>query len=169
MSVRRSAALALVAALVLAGCQDEPEPRFDPTPSDSSSPTDPETDEPAAQTAEEFIEEWFRVNTEMQNTGDSAEFRGISPSCRPCTRLAEQVDGFYGAGGYVRIDHQVVRKVTNLSRTEYLATVDAAPTEYRTSSESKIQRLEGGQTEYRVILRQRNGSWEMAHYFDSTS
>ena len=40
MSVRRSLALALVAALVLAGCQDEPEPRFDP-PSESSSPSDP--------------------------------------------------------------------------------------------------------------------------------
>ena len=67
MSVRRSAALALIAALVLAGCQDEPEPRFEPTPSHSSSPTDPETDEPEAQTAQRFIREWVALQRDMQN------------------------------------------------------------------------------------------------------
>lgn len=56
MSVRRHAAALLAAALLLAGCSDDPEPRFEPTetpsPTESSSAAEPE-----AQTPEEFIRE----------------------------------------------------------------------------------------------------------------
>ena len=116
MSVRRSPRWRCVAALVLAGCQDEPEPRFEPTPSDSSSPTDPETsEEPQAQTAEEFIDEWFRAHTEMQNTGETRAFLGVSAACRPCTSLPTRVYGFYEAGGYVRIETRSVVRCRQLS------------------------------------------------------
>ena len=114
MSVRRSAAPALVAVLVavlvLAGCQDEPEPRFEPTPSDSSSPTDPETsEEPQAQTAEEFIDEWFDLAVEIQNTGDSEPLLEVSEGCRPCKSLITSVEAIYADGGSVRDPGDVCR------------------------------------------------------------
>jgi hypothetical protein len=169
MSVRRSLALALVAALVLAGCQDEPEPRFDP-PSESSSPSDPATsDEPEAQTAEEFIEEWFRVNTHMQNTGDAEAFLGISPACRPCRDLADQVTGFYRAGGFIRIEFQDVISIRRLSDTEFLANVDAATTRYKRSASDKAQTLPGGPNEYRIKLGRVRGTWEMREFMDTPS
>ncbi len=65
MGVRRTLAALVGAALLLAGCTDEPTPRFDPTP--SPSPTESETTaEPEAQSPEEFIREWVDLDREMQ-------------------------------------------------------------------------------------------------------
>ncbi len=85
MSVRRTLAAGLAAGLLLAGCTDEPEPEFTPTESPSPSPSasESETAEPEAQSPEEFIEEWFDLNLEMQNTGDTRPFLNASRGCVP--------------------------------------------------------------------------------------
>jgi hypothetical protein len=168
MSVRRSIVLGFAVAVLLAGCQGTPEPKVEPTASESSSEADP-SEQPEPQTAEEFIDEWFAVNTAMQNSGETDEFRAMSPHCRPCNRLADQVTGFYDAGGFVRIKDQEVQNVKALSRTEFLVTVDAAPTEYRESADAELERLGGGPTEYRMILKRAEEGWVVAHYYDSTS
>ncbi len=101
MSVRRSLALALVAALVLAGCQDEPEPRFDP-PSESSSPSDPATsDEPEAQTAEEFIREWVELG---QRNAEHRRNRGVpgrfARLCSHASRTRAALTSIYNSGRF---------------------------------------------------------------------
>ena len=145
MSVRRSAALALAAALVLAGCQDEPEPRFEPTPSASSSPTDPETsEEPQAQTAEEFIEEWVDLHTEMQNTGETDAFLEASSGCRPCNKFADRIGAIYAAGGFVKTDGWTVDRtqcVGPAQQTRCDADVRSSPTEYRDDATSEVEDL----------------------------
>ena len=168
MSVRRSIVLGFAVAVLLAGCQGEPEPKVEPTPSESSSETDP-SEEPKPQTAEEFIEKWFAVNTEMQNSGETDEFRSMSPDCRPCKRLADEVAGFYDAGGFVEIEYQRVRQVRELSDTEYLVTVNAAPTKYRESSAGDVKRLGGGPNEYRIVLAHEGNTWTLRDFMDTPS
>jgi hypothetical protein len=160
MSVRHSAALALVAALVLAGCQDEPEPRFEPTPSDSSSPTDPETDQPEAQTAEEFIREWVELQRDMQNTGKTAEFLAASPGCRSCAATAQLVEGYYASGGFVRTEGRRILDIEAVAVNRvYDVRVESAPTEYRERRGGRLQEFPGGVTTYRVTLKQVAGAW----------
>ena len=169
MSVRRTVAALAVAALLLAGCSDDPEPRFDP-PSESPSPTESETTaEPEAQTPEEFIREWFELNTEMQNSGETDAFLEASPNCKPCRDLADQVEQFYNAGGFIRVGGQDVTTVDALAGSEYSVTVDAAPTEYKESASAKVAMLPGGPNEYRMFLRRNGGSWVMTQYLDTPS
>lgn len=172
MSVRRSAALLLVAPLLLAGCQDEPEPQFEPTPTESSSPTDPESSEqPVAQTAEEFIDEWFRLGTEMQNTGETAPFRSVSRGCEPCDSFADDVERVYAAGGFIRIDAERVIYTELLpgrpgNRPEYLVRVRSTPTTYKEGESSEQGSFPGGVNTYELTLALRSGEWVTANYLD---
>ncbi len=104
MSVRRTVAALLGAALLLAGCSDDPEPRFQPT--DSPSPTESESSaEPEAQTPEEFIREWFELNTEMQNTGETEAFLETSARLQSLQQTwLDEWSEFYADGGFIRID-----------------------------------------------------------------
>jgi hypothetical protein len=165
MSVRRTAALALVAALVLAGCQEEPEPRFEPTPSDSSPPTDPETDEPAAQTAEEFIQEWVDLQREMQNSGETEAFLAASEECHACIELAELVAGYYEAGGYVETRGWTLTTLIRHSETgptlEFEARIKSAPTVYLEQSGGTVERLPAGKGRERFVVRRSDRGWQM--------
>ncbi len=101
MSVRRTLTALLGAALLLAGCSDDPEPRV--TPTASPSPSESETSaEPTPQSPEEFIREWFELDTEMQNTGRDETFPWRCPDCEPCDELADQSGALLrAAGGYI--------------------------------------------------------------------
>ena len=161
MSVRRSAALALVAVLVLAGCQDEPEPQFEPTPSDSSSPTDPETsEEPEAQSAEEFILHWMGLQRDMQNTGQTAEFLAASRGCRSCAATARLVEDYYASGGFVRTDGRAILDIQEVTDDRvYDVRVRSAPTKYRERRGGPLQEFPGGITTYRITVQQASGAW----------
>src|SRR5688500_905976 len=101
MHVRRALALAVSVPLLLAGCTDDPEPTPKiPDPTASSSPPSPtETETPEAESAEDFIRRWVEAGDEMQVTGETDEYDGMTPKCRPCQAFVENVSEVYSAGG----------------------------------------------------------------------
>ncbi len=167
MSVRRSASLALAAALVLAGCQDEPEPRFEPTPSASSSPTDPETsEEPQAQTAEEFIEEWVDLaHRDAEHREKQTPFLSASSGCRAMrTTLPNRVERIYAAGGFVirpmagpSIASQSVGPAQQTRC--YADRARVSPTEFRDDATSEVERL--AWRTYECIVYAHRSSWRL--------
>ncbi|MEJ7795138.1 MAG: hypothetical protein WKF50_06275 [Nocardioides sp.] len=173
MSVRRAVAALVGTALLLAGCSDDPEPRFTP-PSESPSPTESATSaEPEAQTAEEFIGEWFRVGTEMQNTGETEAFLSLSSDCVACQTFAARVAGIYSAGGFIKIASEEVVRVEPLALSKTLkqfsVVVDAAPTKYRDSDSSKPASFPGGRNVYRMTLTVEGDTWAVQNYLDTPS
>lgn len=165
MSVRRTVAALVGAVLLLAGCAGDPEPRF--TPTQSPSPTESETSaEPEAQTPEEFIREWFRVGTAMQNTGDTATFRSMSDDCEPCETFADDIEAVYDAGGYISIESERVLDVKQMESGDYVVNVRSTPTKFRESSDAQVDSFPGGVNTYQVTLTGRNGSWLLADYLD---
>lgn len=158
MHVRRALALFVLAPLLLAGCSDgDPEP--DPTPkmpdptSASPSPTESETAE--AESAEEFVRRWVEVSNEMQQTGETGTYLGISAKCGPCRQVAQQVADAFEAGGYVKTDGWTIKSITDRSgggKPIYDVEVRSAPTILKASKSSKPSRLPGGDLIYRFRL-----------------
>jgi hypothetical protein len=168
MSVRRSIVLGFVVAVLLAGCQGDPEPKVEPTPSESSSETSPSKD-PQPQTAEEFIDEWFDLAVEFQNTGESEALAAVSQDCRPCQSLIDRVERIYKAGGQVRIERMAVTSVRPIAQHEYAATVKASQTRVRESANGSTQTIPGNTNEYRVFLTRAGDGWNMSNYHDTPS
>lgn len=165
MSVRRATAAVLAAGLLLAGCSDDPEPRFDPT--ESPSPTESSTSAaPEAQSPEDFIREWFELNTEMQNTGETEAFRAASKPCARCEDMAEQVETIYRDGGSISIDGQEVLRVKvgarSVDQKQFQVTVDASPTRLVEASGQEAQVLPGGRSTYEVTVVRKGDSWAMS-------
>ena len=163
MLVRRALALALVVPLLLAGCsQDEPEPKMpDPPTSAEPSPSPSESETPEAESAEEFIRRWAAIEAEMENTGDTAAYRELSADCTACTDLAEIIEGWYEAGGFVKWDGWRVLSVKPRggSDTEFAVRVRSAPTEYKESAEGETKSFPGGPGAHLLVLEPSGGSW----------
>lgn len=168
MSVRRSAALTLVAALVLAGCQGEPEPQFEPTPSDSASPSDPETsEEPEAQSAEEFIREWAGLDAQMQNTGDTSAYLSVSNPCPPCRAVAQRVESAYSNGGYLKTDGWHINRIEKVpGKGRYRVDADSSPTTIVEREGADAIRLPGGPILYDLVLKQTQEGWEVVNLLE---
>lgn len=166
MSVRRTVAALVGAALLLAGCTDEPEPRFEPT--DSPSPSESETSaEPEAQTPEEFIREWVATYNKFEGTGDASELEELNSSCGTCADIIEVVASAYEHGGYLKSEGWGVRGSLEVlysrqNATGFRATVDVAPSRYKASADSDIQRGTGGPVTMEFDLRRVDGAWRMA-------
>ncbi len=168
MSVRRTAISALAAGLLLAGCSDDPEPRFEPTRSPSPTESSP-TATPEAQSPEAFIREWFELNTEMQNTGETEAFLALSRGCATCEQLAARIEGMYAHGGYVAIDFQKVQSIERRAGKEFSVMVQAAPTTYREDANADVARLKGGPNEFIMHVAQDGDDWRMLDYVDTPS
>lgn len=164
MSVRRTAVALAAAALLISGCSDDPEPRFEPPPSPSPSESET-TAEPEAQSPEAFIREWFELNTEMQNTGETSAFLSASRNCTPCDDLAKRVERIYQRGGFVDIESQDVRDITPGSRSATIKQFDvvvfATPTRYREAAGGQMQSYAGGRADVQVTLVKYNDGWAM--------
>ena len=106
MHPRRALALTLAVPLLLAGCSDdpEPEPKIPETTSSSPTPTPTETETAEAESPEDFIRRWAVVEAEMENTGRTAEYRKMSSECPACSELADLIEKYYEAGGFVEWD-----------------------------------------------------------------
>lgn len=165
MLVRRTAAALLAGALLLAGCSDDPEPRFEPT--ESPSPTESETSaEPQAQSPEEFIREWVSLHADMQNTGETDRFLMISPKCSACVELADLVDRYYAAGGYIKTAGWTLRSLERTSRTgntlEYQADIDSAKTMYAEAEGAQQETLPAGNGRELFVVEKASDGWRMS-------
>ena len=156
-------ALAVAGALLVAGCSDDPEPAPtvpDPTPSSSTpSPTDSET--PEAESAEDFIRRWAAVEAEMENTGDTKEYRRLSQECQACMDLADLVEKWYAAGGFIEWDGWTVRSVTprGNSDSEFIVRVTSSPTKYKESKKGQLKTFRGGPGAHLLVVDERGESW----------
>lgn len=96
-------ALSVIPVLLVAGCtDDDPKPKFEPTPS-SEAPTSrlPEGDDSRSEQAA-FVTAYFDTISDALSTGDPAPFLAMSASsCVNCQALADNVLTAYAKGGHV--------------------------------------------------------------------
>ncbi|WP_181309488.1 hypothetical protein [Nocardioides campestrisoli] len=160
MSVRRPrtaarASLALLAsvALSLGGCgQDAPEPKVaDPTPV-SQTPSETASTTTDGETPEAFIQRWMNASTDMQNSGDATEYRSITRSCDPCSKLADKIEAYYAAGGYVQFGGTEVLQTRELADLVFKVVVKDKPTKYKSSADAAVANFAGGRNSYEVTL-----------------
>ena len=160
MSVRRTLAAALAAGVLLSGCSDDPEPTFEPPASPSPSESESSSAQPEAQSPEEFIREWVKLQRDMQNTGDVDAYLRASKGCRSCSSTAQIVRDYYAAGGFVRTDGRSILDIDQIKAEEtYDIKVRSAPTEYKESADAPLESFPGGVTTYRVTLRPHGQTW----------
>ncbi|MBF4762485.1 hypothetical protein ISU07_05060 [Nocardioides islandensis] len=156
---------ALACALVLTACSDDSSSTADPPTPTTSAPSDP-TSSPTeeAESPEEFVRRWVDVDREMQNSGDTREYRRMTKGCEACKGVADQVDDIYRAGGYVKTDGLQVKKIRagdadSNGEVEVQLDVESSPTEYVESAGGEIQKLPGGPVSYLLTLHQSTNSW----------
>jgi hypothetical protein len=164
----------LVATLLLAGCSEEPQPRFEdptPSPSETSSSSAPPEREPwqvkSRAGAEAFAEHWIETFNEAQATGDTAMLRASSvASCKTCNGYAKQIERLYGAGGRLRSDGWTVL----LAAAGPGQVTDEAQVNLRVSrspqrviaGNGQVRRFPGGRATFSAELEWRDGQWQMA-------
>jgi len=163
MHVRRALALTLVILLLLAGCSDEPEPTPkipEPTTS-SATPTPTASETPEAESAEDFIRRWAATEAEMENTGETAEYRQISKGCVACNDLADLIEDWYAAGGYVEWDGWRIQSIKAMASgsDEFVVRVRSSPTTYKESARGPVKTFDGGPGAHALTLEQQGKSW----------
>ena len=134
------------------GGDDEaaPKPKFSsssPAPTASSSSPVVESSSAAPETPEAFVRRWVTLQTQMQNQGNSADFRSISTTCAACIGLADLVDSYYAAGGFVKTRGWAIKSLNcqeNQSKVYCTARIVNATTSYKESSSSPQKVLQGG-------------------------
>jgi len=158
------AALACCGVLSLSACNGDSSSSADPpspSPTASTSSVEPSpTEDP--ESPEEFVRRWVDVDREMQNSGDTTEYRQLSAKCRPCLEVADQVEGYYAAGGYVKTDGwSIVSAKTARSHKTASVTIQvlSAPTEVVESEGAQVRRLEGGEGTYLLSLLVADTTW----------
>jgi hypothetical protein len=166
MHVRRALALTLAVPVLLAGCSDDPEPTPKMPEPTSSSPTstEPATEEPEAESPEEFIRRWAAVEAEMENTGDTAEYLEMSRECKACTGLAEIIEGWYEAGGYVEWGGWRITRITPRGdSTEFVVRVVSSPTKYKERAKGPVKTYPGGRGAHVLTLKPKGNSWVVTY------
>jgi hypothetical protein len=167
MVVRRFVTGSFVAALaapllLLAACGGSDDsiadPPVSPSSTSSSSPKPPAHESPEA-----FIRRFAVVERKMENTGDADEYLGLTQRCVECQELANQIHGFYVAGGYVHWDGWTIKSVRPYASgrrpNSYAVRVVSAPTRYRESADGQVKHLDGGPATEIVSIKAIHGSW----------
>lgn len=156
---------AVACSLALAACSDDSSSTADPPSPTTSAPSDP-TSSPTevGESPEEFVRRWVEVSTQMQNTGETRDYLAISSKCRACKAVAEQVAGYFDAGGYVKTDGWTIDSLRLSSadgqgRVTATIHVTSAPTEYKESADSEVQTLKGGEVIELMTIQPADRSW----------
>ncbi len=167
------AALACCSLVPLAACSQDSSSTSDPglpTPtaatSSAASPSPTSRPSEVGETPEEFVRRWVDVDREMENTGETAEYRQLSRGCRPCQELADQIDAIYSKGGFVKTAGWTVLRlrVSHGDRANAVvvrALIDAAPTEYVERQGGPVLHLPGGQQTQLVTLSPVGATWRV--------
>ena len=167
--MRRTVA-ALAAALLLAGCRGDPEPKIEavptesPTVSVSESPSSSPA-QPRVESAGAYLRRWAMLDAEMQNSGDTSAYREATPDCATCTVFADRVDRIYANGGSISFDGQTVTQIQKFAANNEVAkfdvSIDAGPTEFRENAQAAVATLPGGPTLFRVTIRKAGSTWTL--------
>ena len=160
--IRRSAVALVLSSVVLtlAACgEDEPEPTVENRPSEAETTPAAVKDE----SPEEFIRRWFEVSKEMQNTGDTDEYRAMSAQCSYCQDTATLIEGYYAAGGHVAFEGDRIKSIRPYGKSEgqFVVKTQTLPTEYATAKGAEVQRFEGGMDRYLVTLEKMSEGWKV--------
>ena len=168
MAVRRTLARSVAALLLpalLTGCGGDSsiaDPPVQSSPTSSSPTDDPSTHE----TAEHFIRRFSVVERRMENTGGITSYVALTKLCRACLELAQQIKGFYDAGGYVHWDGWTIKRIaryhTGGDSWAYKVFIDSAPTSYRESATAPVKHLEGGPATEIIRLDRTGNAWVVA-------
>jgi hypothetical protein len=168
MHVRRALALTLAVPVLLAGCSDDepaPTPKIPERTSSSLTPTEAVTEEPEAESPEEFIRRWQAAADEMAQTGRTAEFKRISKGCQACATYAKQVSDVYKDGGTVDFGGSKVLAIKEDADTPPTFIVDVRAGELLIEIPGQEPQVFPAATQrYQMILKPRSGSFTMANY-----
>jgi hypothetical protein len=96
-------ALSVIPVLLVAGCtDDEPKPKFEPTPSETPSSASPTTS-PAALSPEETVRAWVDAQNTALRTGDTSSLAALSADpCNTCDQFIDPIAQVYADGGSFR-------------------------------------------------------------------
>jgi hypothetical protein len=164
---RLLAALACCLCALLSGCSDDSSSSADPPPTATTTPADP-TSSPTeeVESPEDFLQRWVEADREMENSGNTAEYLAMSKQCSACKGLADQIEGIYKAGGYVKTDGWTIlsTKFSKPNKQGVLSAtmkIDAAPTKYVEAEGGEVQELDGGVQRQLVTLSASGGTWNV--------
>ena len=160
MSVRRSIVLGFAVAVLLAGCQGDPEPKVEPTPSESSSETSP-SNEPQPQTAEQFVRAWVETYNDFEASGDATAFTALNKDCSTCDDIEHTVESAYASGGFLKSrGWQILGNVSGAPPT-LTAVIDVPPSRYKPSADADVERSQGGRITVEFRVRKLGGGWRV--------
>ena len=163
--------VAVLLALTLAGCSDDPQPIIEPAPSTTAAPS-PEptpsstpTPEPETESAKEFIQRWQETNLSMQSNGDSEDFRALGLNCRSCEQIADRVDEIYGDGGGINPSGAELSHIEQVgSRGQTLVfefQTDSGRIVVTDSDDNEVQILRGGIERFQMNVREVGSEWRV--------
>jgi hypothetical protein len=173
--VRRWLATAVVVPLVVAGCSDDPQPKFDSSPSPSPSESTSAAAEPKAWEVKSeagavaFAKHWMDVLSAAMNGGGTSSLRALSaPECELCEDFAQRLDriraegGFYRSSGW-RVLHVVpVEDMPNGQGAVALRMFQSAET-LRESADSQVVRNSASRGTWSTRMAWRRGEWTLTN------
>jgi hypothetical protein len=151
---------ALVALLLLSACSGGDDSVADPPVSPGSTSTS--TEAPQRESPERFIRRWAAAEKQMENTGETSQYLSLSRGCGPCQKLASQVSGYYGAGGFVQWGGWRILSIKPYPGAPaplFAVHSNSRPTRYRRSSDSPPEHFSGGPITYVLALKRHDTSW----------
>jgi len=163
------AALTCCGLLALSSCSDESSSSADPpspTPTSTSSEPSPSQE---AETPEEFVRRWVDADTHMQNTGDGADYREMSPECPNCLEYADYIEGIWDAGGYVKTDGWLIKRSrtsepTETGGVEVTIDVTSTPADFVAKEGDPVQHYEKHEQTYIVALQPIDDGWVATNF-----
>jgi hypothetical protein len=170
--VRRWAAVVATLPLLLAGCSDDPQPKFEPPPSNSPSESESSSPQPQAwevkseKGAVAFAKHWMGVlSGAMNGSGETSALRDISaPDCELCEDFAQRLDRIRSSGGFYRSDGWRVLQAVPVDDMPSgqgavaLRMLQSAES-LRESNDSKIIRNPASRATWSTRMEWRRGEW----------
>lgn len=179
-TVRRRAVLGALAlgAVVLSGCQANPEPppidTASSSPSPSPSPTDAAPTLPAEaqgtseKAAKAFVRHFFETLNHAMNSGDTESLRDLaSAECESCAAIVENIDATYAAGGRIESRGWLVQSVSVVPgqpKTSPILDVGVLMSRERVLERSgaEPESFEGGKQPMTMYLLHTAGQWRVS-------
>ncbi len=101
-------------------------------------------------------------------TGDATEYRAFTKGCESCARLADRVEGWHAAGGWIKTTpwrFTTLRVVGGPdSAPIFEAGIVLDPTRYRESSNGPIKKFKGGRSLLKAYPVKSDGRWVLSYY-----